>query len=410
MSTLIVRLPPSAAAASGSYDYAFTPDGRLLADHANAPLPLLPAAQRGTEWVAVVPASELSWHTVDLPRGIGAGSPRLRAILENLLEDRLLDDLGQVHLALAPGTSASGPVWVAACDKGWLRSHLQALEAAGRPVSRIVPEFAPDSGALQVHVTGEPDFAHLVATGHAISGVLRVPFSAGALALLPTPQDDESVLVMAEPAVAALAEQVLQGKVGLMTPAERWLDAARTSWDLAQFDLSSSGRARTVKKLSGAGRDLLQAPSLRPARLGLAALVLTQLVGLNAWAWKEQARLQAQRQAVEQTLTQTFPQVKVVVDAPVQMEREVAALRQSTGAASGRDLEAMLAALGLATPADRSLMAIEYSPGEARLKGLRLDASQLAGLSTQLSALGYTAQLDGETTIIRQQASAGVVR
>jgi hypothetical protein len=68
-------------------------------------------------------------------------------------------------------------------------------------------------------------------------------------------------------------------------------------------------------------------------------LLAANLIGLNAWAWKEQASWQSRRSAIDSTLTRTFPAVKVVVDAPVQMAREVAALRQATGAPSGSDLE-----------------------------------------------------------------------
>jgi general secretion pathway protein L len=403
MSTLIICLPPASSAA-GSYDYALTPDGRTLSDHARVPLALLPAAQRGRELVAVIPASELSWHSVELPKGINAGSPRLRAILDNLLEDRLLDEPAQLHLALQPGAGSAAPAWVAVCNKGWLRSHLQALEALGRPVGRIVPEFAPETGPLQVHVTGEPGAAFLVATGKSVRGVLQVPFNTLALALLPQPEADENVLVAAEPAVAALAEELLQTKVTLLTPYQRWLDSARSSWDLAQFDLSSSGRARTVKRLSGVGRDLLQAPGLRPVRWGIAVLVLGNLVGLNALAWKEQSALDSKRLAIKDTLTRSFPQVRLVVDAPLQMEREVAALRQATGAASGRDLEAMLAALGGVLPAERSASAIEFAGAEARLKGLRLNAEDLQGISSRLAPLGYGVRLDGEVLVMRQQA------
>ncbi|MBC7702873.1 MAG: general secretion pathway protein GspL, partial [Rhodoferax sp.] len=285
--------------------------------------------------------------------------------------------------------------------------HLQALEAAGRRVARIVPEFEPDTGPLQVHLTGEPDMAQLVATGGGISGVLHVPFSAAALSLLPVPEADQAVLIAAEPAVAALAEEMIQGKVSLLTRAERWLDSARSPWDIAQFDLSSSGRARTVKRLSGAGRTLLQAPGLRPARWGMAALVAANLLGLNAWAWKEQSALKAKQETVRSTLTQAFPQVRVVVDAPVQMEREVASLRQATGAVSSRDLESMLAALGSATPSDKSLSAIDYSAGQARLKGIAL-AEQDAPALMALKALGYNTQQEADTLVMRPQTTAEV--
>ena len=424
MSTLIICLPPLVSGAlpgaAAAYDYAVTSDGRTATVQASAPLALLPAVARGSEIVAVVPVAMLSWHRVEIPKGVGMGSPRVRVILESLLEDRLLDEADQLHLALAPDAAAGAATWVAACDKRWLRAHLQALEAAGRPVGRIVPEFSPVAGPLQLHVLGDADTPQMVATGGAVVGVQYLPFLAAAMSLLPLPSvssmpgvvmEDNDVdaeadmLVFAEPIHAAQAEHLLQRKVGLLTRPQRWLDASRSPWDLAQLELLSSGRTRTVKRLSGVGRDLWQSSAWKPARWGMLLLLLANLVGLNVWAWKEQSALARQRAAMVSTLTQTFPQVKVVVDAPVQMERQVAALRQATGVSSGRDLEAMLAALVTALPSDRSADGIEFVAGEARFKGLKLQGADTAPLVAQLKALGYIARVESDVLSLRAVGS-----
>lgn len=404
MSTLIIYLPLVAPGAAASYDYVRTPEGRTAADHASVPLALIPSAERGGEVVAVVPVVALSWHLVDLPKGVGVNSPRLRSILEGLLEDRLLDEPEQLHLALAPGAVAGGQAWVAVCDKHWLRGHLQALELAQRPVTRIVPEFSPAPGPPYLHAVGEADLPQLLVTGDVAGGIMLLPLTAAALTLIPvTSESAEDLQALADPGVAALAEQVLQRKVGVMTRPQRWLEAARSPWDLAQFELASSSRARTVKRLSSVGRELWQSPAWRPARWGAALLLLANLIGLNAWAWKEQSALQARRAAVKDTLTQTFPHVRVVVDAPLQMEREVAALRQATGAASGRDLEAILAALGATMAPGRTAGAIEFVAGEARIKGLQLGPEEASSLSVQLKGQGYSVRAEGDTMFIKQE-------
>ena len=423
MSTLIICLPaPVPGALPGAapgYDYVVTSDGRAVTVHSSAPAGLLPAPVRGGEAVAVVPAAMLSWHRVDSPKGVGMASPRVRVVLESLLEDRLLDEPDQLHLAVAPGAAAGAAAWVAACDKRWLRAHLQALEAAGRPVSRVVPEFSPDAGPLQLHVIGPEDAPQLVATGEAAGGLKCLPLSGAALSLLSAstlsaPSDgpvgydtQDEVPVFAEPAHVALAEHLMQRKVSLLTRPQRWLDAARSPWDLAQFDLSSTGRSRTVKRLSGAGRDLWQSSAWKPARWGLALLLFAHLIGLNAWAWKEQSALKAQRAAVDSALTITFPQVKVVVDAPLQMERQVAALRQLTGASSGRDLEAMLGSLGAVVPISQQAGAIEFAAGEVRLKGLSLAPADLAPLAVQLKSQGYLARMELDVLIVQALQPAG---
>jgi general secretion pathway protein L len=396
MSSLLVLLPPGPATMATEWAYAVTPDGRTLASHGDAPAALLPAPTgAGAETIAVVPVQAVAWQKVDLPKGMAAGSPRLRAALEGLLEERVLDEPEALHLALQPGAQASGAVWVAICDRAWLRGALQVLEAAGRPVSRIVPEFAPE-GEAGVYALGDPDQPLLVASTS--EGVIALPLSAAALPLLPALAEDAPRF--AEPAVAALAESVLQHKVTLQQAPQRWVQAAQTRWDLAQFEFASSGRARAFKKLAGGWADLLRAPQWRPARWGAAVLVLAQLAGLNAWAWKERASLDAKRESVRGLLTKTFPNVKVVIDAPVQMEREVTALRQQTGAASGRDLEALLGALAAALPPGRTPAALEFNGAELRVTGLGLAAGDLPGMAGTLKGLGYVATQQGDTLVL----------
>jgi general secretion pathway protein L len=129
-------------------------------------------------------------------------------------------------------------------------------------------------------------------------------------------------------------------------------------------------------------------------------LVVVNLVGLNAWAWRERSALQEKRDAVRRTLTQTFPNVKVVVDAPAQMEKEVAALRQVTGASSGRDLEPMLGALSSAAPSQRGVSGIDFSNGELRIKGVAMQPPELQSITGALRSQGYSATQQGDALAI----------
>jgi general secretion pathway protein L len=247
-----------------------------------------------------------------------------------------------------------------------------------------------------LYAIGDPQQPLLVLASS--DGVTALPLTAQALPLLPAlPEDTPCV---AEPAVAQLAERVLHHPPVLQHPAERWLRSARSAWDLAQFDFSSSGRARTLKRLGTVWADLLAAPQWRPARWAALLLVAINLIGLNAWAWRERSALDEKRDAVRSVLTQTFPQVKLVVDAPLQMEKEVAALRQATGASSGRDLEPMLGALSSATPAQRSVSAVEFANGELRVQGLALQPPELQSTASALRSQGYSAASQGDTLSI----------
>ncbi|MRD48899.1 general secretion pathway protein GspL [Caenimonas koreensis DSM 17982] len=396
MSALIVFLPQHAATASTEFEYVLTHDGSAIADHGAALATLLPATTRaGSEVVAIVPAALLSWHRVELPKGTAAGSPRMRAVLEGALEDQLLDEPEALHFALQPQARAGEPAWVATCDRAWLRAAVVALEAAERPAARIVPEFAPE-GVTTFYAVGQADQPMVVVAG--TEGVTAVPLSTQVLPLLPALADDTPCI--AEPAVAEIAEQVLQRRPELRHPSGRWMRAAQSDWDLAQFEFSSSGRARAWKKMGTAWADILSAPQWKPARWGAVALVVINLLAMNAWAWRERSALDQKREAIRTTLTETFPQVKVVVDAPLQMQRELTALRLATGTSSGNDLESMLGALSAAAPAQRALTSIEYSNGELRVRGMALPAEEARTLASSLKAQGFTANTQGEALAI----------
>lgn len=402
MSALVVVLPQTLAGAATEFDYAVTNDGAHVARHGAAQAPVLPVpAQAGSEVVAVVPVAKLSWHRVDLPKGVSARSPRLRAVLEGLLEERLLDEPETLHFALQPQARADSAAWVATCDREWLRSAMQVLESAGRPVTRVVPEFAPQAEPA-LYAMGDPEAAVLVSV--TADGVTALPLGAAALALLPSLP--ENTTFVSEPAVAALAEQLLQHTPVLQQSVQRWVRAAQSDWDLAQFDLSSSGGARTMKKMGALWADVVASPQWRPARWGAVLLLVLNLVGLNAWAWRERSALDGKREAMRRSLTQTFPSVKVVVDAPVQMEREVAALRQATGATSGRDLEAMLGALASSLPPTRAASALDYANGELRVRGLALGPEEARNVAGAMKARGYNAVMTGDVLAITAEAGA----
>ncbi|MDP9900580.1 type II secretion system protein GspL [Variovorax ginsengisoli] len=401
MALLFVITPLPPASASDAYGWAlWSADGRQVREHGSAPPALLPSA---SEVLLGVPAAALSWHQVTLPQGSLSGNVRLRAMLAGLLEDRLLDDPELLHFALAPGAQAGAPAWVAACNRAWLRAAVQAIESTGRRVMRIVPEWTPQPAGApsMVFATGEDEKA-LVTVCDA-SGVVTLPLDAASLAVIGALPEDTTL--QTEPAVAERAEQVFGQRIPILTTEARWMQASQSPWDLAQFDLASTGRARAGKKLNAVVQTLRHAPQWRAARWGAALLLVAQLVGVNAWAWKERNALEAKRGAVRSVLTQTFPAVQLVVDAPVQMSREVALLQVATGGVTPSDLEPMLAAVGASLSPGRTPSAIDYSGGQLRLRGLGLQASDAERLSATLSTRGYSARAEGDLLLVQAESS-----
>lgn len=400
MSTLILLLPRPAANTGSRYEYVLSPDGHAVAAHAIASPDTFPAAG---DTVAVVPAQALSWHRVTLPKGVGPGSQRLRAVLQGLLEERVLDEPQTLHLAVQPQAAAGATVWVAVCDKAWLQAHLQALEAAGHRVSRLVPECTPDEPGLHLRMRGEAGQAELLLSGADFDGgVARIEPSIDLLTSVLGSRDlPAQARLLAEPAAAALAGELLQRPAELLPRPQHLVQASWTAWNLAQFDLADRRGTRWARQVTTVAHAFTHGPSWRAARWGVAILLLAQLVGLNAWAWQERAHWQQRENTLRETLTRLFPGVRVVVDAPVQMAREVALLRQATGTLSDRDFEPLLAALGTALDAGPPVTGIDFAPGEARIRGLPTGANDLVQLNARLRPLGYGARADGAHVLVQ---------
>lgn len=411
MSKLIVSLPwrlpnsgpphaAGSAATSLEYSYALASDANHLISSGAAPLNLLPQADKT---ILVAPVQALSWHQIDLPKIPRA---RLRAALDGLLEDRLLDDTSAMSFALSPdaplGKAATG-VWVVACDKAWLTGSIQTFEAAGCRVTQVVPQYWPTEPAV-VCVTGSLEEAWL--TRAAPDGVLTMPLRASGMteatsALLADFPGDAAVL--AEPAVAALAEHSLARQVVLRQSAAGLLQSAQSLWELAQFEQRLSGDGEGIKRLRRTWQTFGHTPAWQPARWGLVAVLLANVIGLNAWAWQQQSALAAKRAQLGQLLTQTFPGVQVVVDAPLQMAKEMALLRQATGALSAQNFEAILSSISTSAVINTAPTAIEYIANTVHLKGLKWSNAELSMAQEKLTPLGYSLSVEGDTLRVTAQ-------
>jgi len=142
-------------------------------------------------------------------------------------------------------------------------------------------------------------------------------------------------------------------------------------WNLAQFDFRAKPRLtlwlQTAAKLVG------QSPEWRWARIGLAALLIVQLIGINLWAWRDRAALAAKREQVHRILMQTYPQTQVVVDAPLQMARALARDSALRGGLVEQGLEAQLASKALA---GKAYGQVDYANSELKLTELRAGAQK----------------------------------
>ena len=393
MRTLLLSLPLTPPGPQSVYGQAWvepSAPARLSVRH--TPLALLPSVGAQTPVVAIVPAAALSWHRVSLPPGLQRQSPRLLSALHGLLEDRLLQEPAQLHLALPPQAQAGQPLWVAVCDKAWLQQHLQALQAAQLSVQRLLPELTPPESGERVHALGDESsgWLWLCSSAH---GVQAWPVAANAQ--LPGAWL-ASAEVLAEPGLVAWAQSRWGERSRLVDSAHHWHQALASGWDLAQFELANQLRPARWWRWRERLDALWRQPRWRPARWGLLALVLAQLIGLNAWAWMTRQHWQAQQDSWGRVLQDTFAQVTVVVDAPLQMARELARLRQASGQLGPSDLETQLQALGAALPAGTAGPArLVYEDGVLQWPALALSPQQTTALQEALATRGYQLHSEG---------------
>lgn len=411
MSTLLLFLPPrtrlralgKAAPSSGEmtradsvreYDYALTPDGRQITAEGRAAPGNLPAAD---SVIAVVSESDISWRRVELPR---AGR-QMRAALAGKLEEALLDDPDTLHFALEPDALGGDSAWVAVTSRPWLADHLTHLETTQVFIDRVAPLAWPDE--LNRGHFFEANGSGIALRWSHTEGVATLPLEGSLARQFFPPGLVHAAQWTATPAVATAAERWLGTTVTVQTPAQRALAVVDSAWNLRQFDLAP--RARGVRALRLFSRALMRQP-WQPVRWGLAGLLLVQLLGLNLWAWHQNREVAARRAAITTTLTGAFPQVRAVLDAPVQMQKQLDLLRASAGSIGEQDLEALLAAAATAWPTDRPpAEALAFEPGRLTVSAQGWAQPQIDNFRNQLRSEGWRLDAsEGKLTISRASA------
>ena len=423
MSTLVVQIPerqrlhasgsrgtPAEASGLGTeYQHVTSPDGLALEAQGQCAASLLPKA---TTVVAVLADADVSWHRITLPK---APPARLHAALGGLLEEALLEDTDDVHLALAPAAIAGQPTWLAAVSRRWLRAELAALEKAEVFVDRVVPMSWPDDPPIGHFAETRVDpggpaqgIAHGIALNWAHpDGVVSVRLQGGlARALVPSPAPAETRW-SATPGAAAAAEQWLGAPVRVMAPGQRLLQSARSLWNLRQFDLAR--RTRSGRALRDSARKLFS-PEWRAVRYGVAALAVAQIVGLNLWAWHQRDAIAMKQAAMQRLVKAIYPNASALDiqrDAEAVLQREAQALRTLAGKPGDTDLEPMLQAAASAWPADRPAVdSLRFEPGRLTLSAPGWSAAQIDQFRSVLRPAGWQVEAS-EGRLVLSRAPIG---
>ncbi|MBN8766431.1 MAG: type II secretion system protein GspL [Thiobacillus sp.] len=362
-----------------------------------APLAELP---RSEACELVLPAEAVLLTRASLPRG---SKQKLRQLLPYAIEDRLVAEPDAVHAATGPAPVA-GQTALAVIDKAWLARLLACFNGAGlRPRSAwpetLLPALPADGWVMVWDGRG---------------GFLRSGEHAGMSLDGGSSTEPPAALALrvAEARAAAALPQRLLLRLRDGTPppdVEAWSRALGVA-----VELGTEWAPLRHPDIVRGGIDLLQgafAPvgvthgdwSAWRLPLILAGLIALLQIGATTTEWwllsREKQTLQA---TMEKHFRAAFPDARVVVDAPLQMQRNLAELRGAAGQMSPTDFLPLLARTAAALDAGsrNGLRAIHYEAGQLRLDlpvTDRAAAEQLlqrladAGLSSQLQSVSGTA-------------------
>ena len=366
---------------------------------------LATALPRGTRVVLLVAAEDVSFTTADVPALSGM---RLREALPNLVEEKIVGDVGALHVALGEtieneGGSDRGGRTLAMIDRHWLAAMQVDVVRAGHRVATIIPESLAvplADGAWSLAGAGVParlwlrnasqqaiplsdDMASAVATAAALARPSTGAARPRQLDLYATPAAKAAVMAVAEAAAASLAA-TLHYAGG--DPFIEWLarrgheGAYGAPMSMLAFDRAEGAAAWTRWRI---------------AALLVFAILAVQIIGMQ-WQWAGQKREANALRADEiRVLTSAFPDTRVVLDAPLQMSRGLSALRASSGRSDPADFSMMMAASARIF-ADLPSNALRGADYEARALRLRL-------------APGMASASEERERLIAQAAQAGYV-
>jgi general secretion pathway protein L len=357
----------------------------------------------------VVPASIVLLTSVKLPPVRGA---KLRQMLPFAVEEQVLQDPEQVHVAAGP-RQPDGSTPVAVIEKVWLRSVLDTLKQNGLVPQRVLietllPNFEPGSWTLAW--SGAESFVRTgTYSGFALNAVSEAipPLELAQALKLAREQQNAPQPIVVRP---------IAGDSGSAPPkTELWADALGTSvvldreWDFA----SSATPTASIDLLQGdfaqtlGVKDLL--PRLKPALalVGLIALLHGGAAGFEWW------QLTREKQALENQMVQTvrgvFPDAKVDKDiVATVLQARIDNLRSAAGETNPGDflpLLQQLAPLVRATPGTK-VKNVSYQDGELRADLLLPSEASADALKGQ--ALQGPAQLNIEA--VNRSASGNEAR
>lgn len=405
---LLLHVPdlPSFSAETGVTWQLFDRQSDLLRDSGTTPT-LLTSVPRAERTVIVMPSRRVVYIETPLP----TVSPAKRdALLRYAIEDKLTIDPATVHAVVLGAAATGGNMHVvAAIDRAWFASALGWLRDAG-----IEPSQAVSAAAL-IPVSGG-EWGLLLEGAH---GLARRADGFAYSFDVEINGKQEGSIPLDPPFALALAlkeargHQIAPSQLTVFTdqPADAdWIASWQRTLD-TPVRIVASPAPRMVPSAAGnllsgdfAARAKASglAATLQPVAILLAVMVSLQAAFIVIDAWRlDQRRLSLEREMI-QVFRDAFPQAQAIVDPPLQMQRNLDAMKRARGQGSADDPRLLLAQLTSILSVTPTLVPqrVTLADGVASLDVTVPDAQMQSTLKAQAASVpGATFAVDAGNVV-----------
>ena len=343
-----------------------------------SPLALMP---KTLDCIGIVAADRVLIFTTPKPPG---AARRWQAALPFIAEEHTLTDPDDTH-AVPATTTEAGTIAVSVMTKSWLKQIVTATKAAGLPLRRLVTESLMP--ALQA------DSWTLVWNGR--NGFLRTSFTTG-LALDNGSQDTPPLaLILSLTAAGVRAPLRIELRF-----AESASQTVLPSWDLPVPLVLGETWDWQRAPISDVTPNLLWGdftppmrlfdglPKLRPALFILLAAFAIEVIGTHIeWAMLASEKHALTLQA-EHIFRGAFGDDSTLVDPPLQMQRNLAALRHTAGVADDADFISLLDTVTPSLGKAGTVRGFNYESGKLELDLKLAKAADFETLEKKLQNSG----------------------
>lgn len=339
----------------------------------------LAAMPQNDNAIVIVAAESVLATTAVLPR---IKRSKLETALPFALEDALIDEATEAHVT-AGAKLPDGRAVLYALNKNWLTRFLAASATSRIRVRRVVPEFCllpMRAGEWSMAWDGVQGF---LATPHSLGSALDCGGDARAPVALQ--------LRLRDGAPAALRLFALGNEV----PAPNWgvkipVICEQQSFDWRKAPIPADAPNLLWGKFAPPPRISEAWPWLRPALMAALLLFGVEVVVSNLeWALLANEKHQLESRMTD-TFRETFGADAAIVDAPLQMRRNVARLRHAAGVIDDADFTPLLQKFSGAASAipGNSLRTLRYEDGKLDIEMTLANASTLDKLQQRIAEAG----------------------